>query len=324
MALNKVEALLEAIDNLMEAKDDDKKSDDNQEDGFNELPKSKFEINYKDKDELIKGIHYIGNQLFPLKDEKYTKDTDISKSSYTSKTIQGGITNLLYLLTPNDNDTKDAKNKGKKLLVRIYGENTEVLIDREREQKLFYELGVIGVGPKLYALFGNGRVEQWYDNAHALLLHERKYCPKISKALAEFHSLHPKLLKTEQSQSLLWKTIDKWYNIASNVEFKDNNDKQIKYNQLNWENIPKQIDFMKLILPSNKNDDNIDKLFKYIIDQQSQDKKDIVNKQLNSKINRIAFNFMFEYVFTHNDLLGGNILYLQDTQVLIYVYYSLC
>ena len=284
------------------------------------MAQTKFKINYKDKEQLIKDVHYVANHLFPLKDEPYKTDTDISKSNYKLTVIQGGITNLLYLMTPNDDikvddkDDKDDKDKNvKKLLVRVYGENTEVLINREREEKLFNELGELGFGPTMYGLFGNGRIEQWYDNAHSQLLHERKHCKKIAARLAEMHSIHPKLLKDEETQSSLWQTINKWYDIASNVEFKDENEKQIKYEQLNWENRPKQINLLKSILPSDENDNIIDKLFEFIIAQQSKDKqKEIVDKRLNNLINKIAWSFMSDFVFSHNDLLGGNVLYLED------------
>ena len=46
------------------------------------LPQTKFQINYKDKDQLVKDIHYVVNHLFPLNDIEYENDTDIAKSNY--------------------------------------------------------------------------------------------------------------------------------------------------------------------------------------------------------------------------------------------------
>lgn len=279
------------------------------------LPQTKFEINYKDKEQLIKDLHYVANHLFPLTDAEYDANHDVSKSSYTLKVIQGGITNLLYLMTPNV-ETEESK----KLLLRVYGENTEVLIDREREEKLFYEVGSLGFGPKLYGIFGNGRLEQWYDNAHTVPLHERKHCKKIAARLAEMHSLQPVLLQKEASTPLLWKTIDKWFGIASAVEFKDDHEKQTRYEQLNWPNIAKQIEIMRSILPSARNENDMDKLCAYLVQQQSDEQlKQMTQKQFNDKVYKIAFNFMCENVFSHNDLLGGNVLHLEDTQEIKFV-----
>ena len=283
------------------------------------VPQTKFEINYKDKNQLIKDVHYVANQLYPLTTEQFEPNSDVSKSSYKSSVIQGGITNLLYLMTPKI-ATDSNGNANTKLLVRIYGENTEVLIDRQREEQLFYELGNNGFGPKLYGLFGNGRIEQFYDNAHSIQLHQRKHCKKICKTLAAMHSIHPILLKEGKSQSVLWKTLDKWYNIAKDVELKENEEKQKKYEGLDWQNIPKQMSMMQCILLSDKNENDIDKLFDFIIEQQLNDEaKEGVKKALNTKTNRIAYNFMFDIVFCHNDLLGGNILHLEDTKEIKFV-----
>ena len=59
--------------------------------------------------------------------------------------LQGGITNLLYLV---ENIT------GEKVLVRVYGANTEVLIDRETDERMFQALSDKGFGPHLYGVFG--------------------------------------------------------------------------------------------------------------------------------------------------------------------------
>eukprot|EP01084_Bolivina_argentea_P098799 177585_1 len=81
--------------------------------------------------------------------------------------------------------------------------------------------------------------------------------------------------------------------IAKHIEFK-NGDKLQKYKALNWNNIAKQIDIMQCFLPSHKNENNVNKLCEYIIQQS-------------------------DLVFTHGDLLGGNILYLTDTKEIKFV-----
>jgi hypothetical protein len=63
--------------------------------------------------------------------------------------IQGGITNLLWKVECGP----------RAALVRVYGENTEVMIDRQLECVLFAELSRRGFGPQLHGLFANGRVE---------------------------------------------------------------------------------------------------------------------------------------------------------------------
>lgn len=299
-------------------------TDDNKTSNLKPLCRLDFEINCKDTDQLTKDIHFVANSMFPLNDTSYTEDSDISDSNYSLKVVQGGITNLLFLMTPkkeiivkNDQNEESTGNLfHDKLLIRIYGENTEVLIDRDREEKLFHELGSIAFGPRCYGLFGNGRIEQWYDNAHSIQLHERKHCPKIMATLAQMHCVHPVLLKEEESTCALWTTLDKWYGIASSVEFKEDEGKQTKYDQLDWKHLPQQLEWIKMCLPSEQNGNDIQKVLKSIIDRQSDEKmKQTVSQRLKSKLNLIAWQFMCEPVFSHNDLLGGNILYLQDSKV---------
>lgn len=100
--------------------------------------------------------------------------------------ISGGITNGLLRVTRRPG--QDA------VLVRLFGKNTEYLIDRERDNALFEYLGEANIGPHLFAVFGNGRVEQML-HAKALAPEEMRLrqpvdvLAAISDSLAEFHAL---------------------------------------------------------------------------------------------------------------------------------------
>lgn len=100
--------------------------------------------------------------------------------------VSGGITN--GLLRVSRQQGQDA------VLVRLFGKNTEYLIDRERDNALFEYLGETGIGPRLYAVFGNGRVEQML-HAKALAPEEMRLRQPVdvlaadTDAIAEFHAL---------------------------------------------------------------------------------------------------------------------------------------
>ena len=100
------------------------------------IPQTELSINYKSEESLHADINNIVADLFVQRGE--TIECKIT-------TIQGGITNLLFLAELNTNDP----NIPKDLLIRVYGENTEVLIDRPFETCLFHELGQSGFGPKV-------------------------------------------------------------------------------------------------------------------------------------------------------------------------------
>ena len=117
------------------------------------IPQCTSVINYKDEKALFEDINKVVSELFL--GGKETLDCKMT-------TIQGGITNLLYLAEVDEkifkNMKSDDKNKNaqnlltNKLLIRIYGENTEVLIDRPFETCLFHEVGQSGFGPRVSCL----------------------------------------------------------------------------------------------------------------------------------------------------------------------------
>lgn len=68
----------------------------------------------------------------------------------TVEVVSGGITNALLRLRAPD---------GRTVLVRGYGPNTDVVIDRERENRTFARLSAAGFAPPYLARFEDGRVE---------------------------------------------------------------------------------------------------------------------------------------------------------------------
>jgi ethanolamine kinase len=117
---------------------------------------------------MIKAPHYDVN--IARSDEDYENDEMADNVQHIKKvaillhshwisenisilTVQGGITNRLYKVSFKDEH----------LLIRIYGDNTEILINRERDNDVFQQLSNIGFGIKLYATFNNGRIEEYID-----------------------------------------------------------------------------------------------------------------------------------------------------------------
>jgi hypothetical protein len=79
------------------------------------------------------------------------QDSDLS-----IRAISGGITNLLFKVSHAPS--------GSAALVRIFGEKTEVLIDREKDNRTFALLAERGFAPTFYGTFTNGRVEGWVES----------------------------------------------------------------------------------------------------------------------------------------------------------------
>eukprot|EP00892_Ulva_mutabilis_P001377 jgi/Ulvmu1/1123/UM106_0040.1 len=128
------------------------------------------------------------------------------------KSIGGGITNKLYLLKNSALDQP--------VVVRRFGENTEIFIDRRVETSNTLQLNAYGFGAQLLASFNNGRLEKYLDvytmtpsdMRHPLLV------PKIAQRIAEYHACN--IQHADRSPGL-WPTISKWLDMARNLEFED-------------------------------------------------------------------------------------------------------
>ncbi len=122
--------------------------------------------------------------------------------------VHGGITNgLVRLSAPDRTD----------VLVRVYGPNTEQVIDRERENRLFARLSEDGFAPSYLGRFRNGRVEEFLDGYRALEPHEmgdEKWRSRIALRLAELHR-HP----PEQAIPRTFCTLRAWLERACDLSF---------------------------------------------------------------------------------------------------------
>jgi len=133
------------------------------------------------------------------------------------------------------------------LLVRVYGEKTEVIIDRSRENNIFAELTQMGFGIKLIGLFDNGRIEQWFDGR--TLSEDDLPNPDIQKAVAkrlsELHNL--KVVCVDRTKPILWDTIFNWYEIAKACTFSDISKNQ-QFQSIGIEKIEGELKNLKLEL----------------------------------------------------------------------------
>lgn len=136
---------------------------------------------------------------------------EVDPSSIQLKEIKGGITNKLTLCTRTD--TKQ------KVLVRVYGENTEVLIDRNIENRIFAELTVLKFGVSLLGQFANGRVEEWLTAR--TLVPDDIANPVLSAMCARrLCDLHAQPISGDRSP-VLFPTIWSWLQIAKDCQFTD-------------------------------------------------------------------------------------------------------
>ena len=99
------------------------------------------------------------------------------------KPLTGGITNLLWRVDAQPASWCAEADRTCSVLVRRYGDNTELLIDRTRETAVLQALSHAGFDVALVAAFSNGRVEKWLEGWAAVTMEQMRH-PAVSAAVA--------------------------------------------------------------------------------------------------------------------------------------------
>lgn len=134
----------------------------------------------------------------------------VKAEEITIKEVKGGITNTLWRAIAKD----------KSALIRIYGTGTDMIINRERENQIFAELTQMNFGVKLLAMFKNGRVEEWFDNAQTLGPDDLVN-PELSRMIAaRLAEMHQKQVSGVR-EPVLFKTLYDWLRITQGLSFTD-------------------------------------------------------------------------------------------------------
>lgn len=259
------------------------------------------------EENLYEQIWSIVNTLCPFLDENDSiSDNDdptmpvstshkvammINTSALTIKPLTGGLSNELFIV-------RTSHPQG--VLVRIHPSiGGDLLIDREKENKLVAWLSSQGIGPTYYGRFTNGRVEEFYPNVTPLSCHEMaQFAPQIASHMADFHNLRapnnilPKPNCLEKSSHFV--AIDAWFaavfnRLGQSTEGVNGEEKdEIKLSQ----EMHKEWMWVKDCLGENGS-------------------KEVINDR--SPVKCKALKFIREMVLTHQDCQSLNIL--KDTSV---------
>ena len=217
-----------------------------------------------------------------IKDWKYNDGEVIIRS------LSGGITNLLFTLTPKTEALRT-------VIVRLYGEGTSLFVDRDVENIVFATLSERGIGPKFYGTFRNGRVEGFCE-AKTLKpeeISDRDVFPKTSTAIAQLHS---QTITEINQNAMLWTKLENFFDLAEKymaTSTENTSDLTTAEQSSNLASMREQGKWLK------KNMDSIEKKIN----------ADLLTANTRSKKLRLrGAKFGFDVVLCHNDLLAGNIL----------------
>ncbi|GJN33895.1 hypothetical protein PR202_gb22524 [Eleusine coracana subsp. coracana] len=150
--------------------------------------------------------------------------SSLDSSCFSIETVSGGITNLLLKVSVKEGDSNESS-----VTVRLYGPNTDLVIDRKREllEVLTYPYENIYINFH-YSVFGFPDMK------------EPKIAAKIAKELHKFHQIDIPGSKEPE----LWNDIFKFLKKASLLKFEDNG-KQKRYETISFSEIQDEIKELK-------------------------------------------------------------------------------
>ncbi|ESQ50181.1 hypothetical protein EUTSA_v10002015mg [Eutrema salsugineum] len=158
---------------------------------------------------------------------------EIDDALFSVERVSGGITNLLLKVFVKEDTDRELS-----VTVRLYGPNTEYVINRERELQAIKYLSAAGFGAKLLGGFGNGMVQS-FINARTLDpsdMRQPKIAAEIAKELGKFHKVEIPGSKEPQ----LWVDIVKFFEKASTLRFEEP-DRQKLFETISFEELHKEI-----------------------------------------------------------------------------------
>ncbi|KAK9055086.1 hypothetical protein SSX86_026166 [Deinandra increscens subsp. villosa] len=167
--------------------------------------------------------------LVKLCKDLFKKWSNLDESHFFAERVSGGITNLLLKVS-----VKEQNGNMVHITVRLYGPNTEYVINRERELQAIHYLSAAGFGAKLLGVFGNGMVQSFIHarTLEPLDLRKPKLAAEIAKQLNRFHQV--KIPGSKEPQ--LWVDIFKFFERASTLTF-DDHEKQKRYDSISFKEV---------------------------------------------------------------------------------------
>ncbi|KAK6782509.1 hypothetical protein RDI58_020305 [Solanum bulbocastanum] len=178
-------------------------------------------------------ITQLKPKIVELCKDLFNQWSNLDGSHFSVETVSGGITNLLLKVSVREDDGKHEN-----MTVRLYGPNTEYVINREREMQAIQHLSAAGFGAKLLAVFGNGMVQSFID-ARTLTppdMKNPKLAAEIAKQLRKFHQVEIPGSKEPQ----VWNDVLKFFKKASTLQF-DDGEKKIKYETILFQEVHNEI-----------------------------------------------------------------------------------
>ncbi|XP_075998490.1 choline/ethanolamine kinase [Genypterus blacodes] len=159
--------------------------------------------------------------------------------------ISGGLSNLLYLCSLPDHVSCEGE-EPRQVLLRIYGAILQGVDALVLESVMFAILAERTLGPRLYGIFPQGRLEQYLPNTtmRTHQLSDPSISAEIATKVARFHDM---VMPFNKEPKWLFGTIDKYMDQVMQLRF--TRDAHVKkYNKLMKLDLPAELESLRALL----------------------------------------------------------------------------
>ncbi|XP_047678263.1 choline kinase alpha isoform X2 [Tachysurus fulvidraco] len=171
----------------------------------------------------------------------------IKEEDFQITIIRGGLSNKLFLCALPE-DQRSIGDEPRNVLLRIYGAILQGAEAMVMESVMFAILAERQLGPKLYGIFPQGRLEQYVPSRKLTTeeLGDPSLSPEIAEKIAKFHNMR---MPFNKEPKWLFGTMEKYMNQVQRLTFT----REIhlhKFNQLMSYNLPQEMENLRCLLES--------------------------------------------------------------------------
>ncbi|XP_068578476.1 choline kinase alpha isoform X2 [Cebidichthys violaceus] len=171
----------------------------------------------------------------------------LDKDEFHITIIRGGLSNKLFLCSlPDSLDT--VGDEPRSVLLRLYGAILQGAEAMVLESVMFAILAERELGPKLYGIFPQGRLEQYVPSRKldTWELSDPSISAEVAEKMAEFHAMR---MPFNKEPKWLFGTMDKYLSQVMRLNFTRESHLR-RFNRLLGYNLPKEMDMLKSLLES--------------------------------------------------------------------------
>uniref|UniRef100_A0A3Q3J0G5 Ethanolamine kinase n=1 Tax=Monopterus albus TaxID=43700 RepID=A0A3Q3J0G5_MONAL len=171
----------------------------------------------------------------------------LAEEDFHITVIRGGLSNKLFLCSlPDSLDT--VGDEPRSILLRLYGAILQGAEAMVLESVMFAILAERELGPKLYGIFPQGRLEQYIPSRKldTYELSDPSISAEVAEKMAKFHGMR---MPFNKEPKWLFGTMNKYLSQVIRLNFTRESDLRC-FNHLLSYNLPKEMDVLKSLLES--------------------------------------------------------------------------